>query len=149
MRSFGTVDSTSVQADRHGPSMTTRSPDARTRANKSRNGATSPPGLARMRTSADAGDASRRNESRMARANVDGMVGNSTGSSFRGVRLLAGEPKSRHGAISLDSGFAPSGAPRNDEEHLITAIVGWSYEFRRSPRSVGKPIPAASNPPST
>src|SRR3979490_480593 len=57
MRSFGTADSTSVQADRHGPSITTRSPDARTRANRSRNGPTSPPGLARMRTSAEAGEA--------------------------------------------------------------------------------------------
>src|SRR3954464_15151810 len=57
MRSFETVETTSVQADRHGPSITTRSPDARTCANRSRNGPTSPPGLARMRSSADAGDA--------------------------------------------------------------------------------------------
>ena len=30
MRSLGTTLSTSVQADRHGPSITTRSPEART-----------------------------------------------------------------------------------------------------------------------
>ncbi len=50
--------STSVQADRQGPSITTRSPEARTRSNKSRNGPTWPPGLARMRTSPHAGAAS-------------------------------------------------------------------------------------------
>src|ERR1700733_13804861 len=55
MRSLGTTLSTSVQADRHGPSITTRSPDARTSSNISRNGPTCPPGLARMRTSACAG----------------------------------------------------------------------------------------------
>src|SRR3954454_4435423 len=43
---------TSVQADRHGPSITTRSPEARTRSNSWRDGVTGPPGLARMRTSA-------------------------------------------------------------------------------------------------
>src|SRR3954454_25007370 len=57
MRLFGTVESTSVHADRQGPSITTRSPEARTCANRSRNGPTSPPGLARMRTSAEAGEA--------------------------------------------------------------------------------------------
>src|SRR3954447_5541345 len=55
MRSLGTMLSTSVQADRHGPSITTRSPEARTRSNSWRNGVTGPPGLARMRTSACAG----------------------------------------------------------------------------------------------
>src|SRR4030088_2126236 len=55
MRLFGTMLNTSVQADRHGPSITTRSPEARTRSNSWRNGATGPPGLARMRTSAFAG----------------------------------------------------------------------------------------------
>src|SRR5215469_11288503 len=54
MRSLGTMLSTSVQADRHGPSITTRSPDSRTFSNRSRNGPTSPPGLSRMRTSARA-----------------------------------------------------------------------------------------------
>src|ERR1051325_6202758 len=68
MRSFGTVDSPKVQADRHGPSITTRSPEARTRANRSRNGPTSPPGLARMRTSAAAGAAKTTIESN---ANID------------------------------------------------------------------------------
>src|SRR5712672_1161051 len=53
--SLGTMVSPSVQADRHGPSMTTRSPEARTRSNRSRNGPTCPPGLARMRISACAG----------------------------------------------------------------------------------------------
>src|SRR5712692_8712982 len=59
MRLLGTMLSTSVQADRHGPSITTRSPEARTRSNRSRNGATSPPGLARIRTSACAGGKTR------------------------------------------------------------------------------------------
>ena len=44
MRSFGTIDSTSVQAERQGPSITTRSPEALTRSNSSRNGPTSPAG---------------------------------------------------------------------------------------------------------
>src|SRR6202051_4776187 len=52
MRLLGTTLSTNVQADRHGPSITTRSPEARTSSNISRNGPTCPPGLARMRTSA-------------------------------------------------------------------------------------------------
>src|SRR5882757_8719671 len=55
MRSLGTMVSTSVQADRQGPSITTRSPEARTRSNRSRNGPTCPPGLARMRISDCAG----------------------------------------------------------------------------------------------
>src|SRR3954451_7469084 len=46
---------TSVHAERQGPSITTRSPDWRTRSNSSRNGPTAPPGLARMRISARAG----------------------------------------------------------------------------------------------
>src|SRR5690349_13366796 len=54
MRSLGTMLSTSVQADRHGPSITTRSPELRTFSNISMNGPTWPPGLARMRTSARA-----------------------------------------------------------------------------------------------
>src|SRR6185437_1623851 len=59
MRLLGTTLSTSVQADRHGPSMMTRSPEARTRSNRSRNGPTCPPGLARMRISACAGGEAR------------------------------------------------------------------------------------------
>src|SRR3974390_1494907 len=55
MRLFGTMLKTSVQADRQGPSMTTRSPESRTSSNRSRNGPTSPPGLERMRTSARSG----------------------------------------------------------------------------------------------
>src|SRR5579864_7241562 len=55
MRLAGTMLSTSVQAERQGPSMTTRSPESRTRSNRSRKGPTCPPGLARMRTSAWAG----------------------------------------------------------------------------------------------
>src|SRR5215475_13111668 len=58
MRSLGIMLSTSVQADRQGPSMTTRSPDARTSSNRSRNGPTWPPGLDRMRTSASTGETS-------------------------------------------------------------------------------------------
>src|SRR5215467_3214828 len=54
MRSAGTMLSTSVQADRQGPSITTRSPELRTCSNRSMNGPTWPPGLARMRTSARA-----------------------------------------------------------------------------------------------
>src|SRR6201996_8623651 len=54
MRSFGTTLSTSVQADMQGPSITTRSPEAATLSNMSRNGPTCPPGLSRMRTSARA-----------------------------------------------------------------------------------------------
>src|SRR5215475_12379830 len=54
MRSLGTMLSTSVQAERHGPSITTRSPELRTFSNRSMNGPTWPPGLARMRTSARA-----------------------------------------------------------------------------------------------
>src|SRR5246500_1662576 len=54
MRSLGTMLSTSVQADRHGPSTTTRSPELRTFSNRSMNGPTWPPGLARIRTSARA-----------------------------------------------------------------------------------------------
>ena len=42
----GSDISTSVQAERQGPSMTTRSPDARTGSKSSRNGPTCPPGLA-------------------------------------------------------------------------------------------------------
>src|SRR5580704_18000750 len=52
MRSFGTMLRTSVQADRHGPSITTRSQEARTSSNRSRKSPTFPPGLERMRTSA-------------------------------------------------------------------------------------------------
>src|SRR2546430_12817614 len=55
MRSAGTIISTSVQADRQGPSITTRSPEAFTRSNSAINGPTCPPGLARMRTSARTG----------------------------------------------------------------------------------------------
>src|SRR6478735_6741090 len=55
MRSFGTTLNTRVQADRHGPSITTISPEARTRSNRSRNGPTCPPGLDRIRTSARTG----------------------------------------------------------------------------------------------
>src|SRR5262249_6095572 len=55
MRSPGTMLRTSVQADRQGPSITTRSPVSRTLSNRSRNGPTCPPGLARMRISARAG----------------------------------------------------------------------------------------------
>src|SRR5689334_3820783 len=55
IRSLGTMLSTSVQAERQGPSITTRSPVARTFSNRSRNGPTCPPGLARMRTSARVG----------------------------------------------------------------------------------------------
>ena len=51
MRLIGTTLNTNVQADKHGPSITTRSPDSRRRPNISRNGPTSPPGLPRMRTS--------------------------------------------------------------------------------------------------
>src|SRR4051794_10683830 len=47
--------STSVQADRQGPSITTRSPLSRTFSNKSRNGPTCPPGDWMMRISAKAG----------------------------------------------------------------------------------------------
>src|SRR4051794_35976082 len=47
--------STSVQADRQGPSITTRSPLSRTFSNKSRNGPTCPPGDWMMRISAEAG----------------------------------------------------------------------------------------------
>src|SRR5581483_11706522 len=54
MRSRGTMLSTSVQADRQGPSMTTRSPELRTFSKRSMNGPTCPPGLARIRTSARA-----------------------------------------------------------------------------------------------
>src|ERR1700748_1131437 len=54
MRSLGTMLSTSVQADRHGPSMTTRSPEFFTFSKRSMNGPTWPPGLARIRTSARA-----------------------------------------------------------------------------------------------
>src|ERR1700744_591992 len=57
MRELGTMLSTNVQAERQGPSMTTRSPELRTRSNRSRNGPTWPPGLPRMRTSAWTGDA--------------------------------------------------------------------------------------------
>src|SRR5262245_19916310 len=73
MRSLGTVISTSVQADRHGPSITTRSPDSRTRSNSSRNGPTSPPGLDRMRTSARAGTIAVQSAS-AARASLIGAV---------------------------------------------------------------------------
>src|SRR5579863_2067075 len=59
MRSLGTMLSTSVQAERHGPSITTRLPDSRTRSNRSRNGPTFPPGLPRMRISVRAGAAAR------------------------------------------------------------------------------------------
>src|SRR5437899_4821638 len=55
MRSAGTIISTSVQADKQGPSITTRSPEAFTRSNRAINGPTCPPGLARMRTSARTG----------------------------------------------------------------------------------------------
>ena len=55
MRSFGIVLNSNVQAERHGPSMTTRSPVARTVSNSRRYWPTSPPGLERMRTSAKAG----------------------------------------------------------------------------------------------
>src|SRR5262245_52624627 len=51
----GIVLSTSVQADRQGPSMITRSPDCRTRAKTSRKLLTSPPGLDRIRKSARTG----------------------------------------------------------------------------------------------
>src|ERR1043165_2899954 len=54
MRSLGTMLTTSVQADRHGALTTTRSPELRTFSNRSMNGPTWPPGLARMRTSARA-----------------------------------------------------------------------------------------------
>src|ERR1700748_3230534 len=54
IRSLGTMLSTSVQADRHGPSMTTRSPEFFTFSKRSMNGPTWPPGLARIRTSARA-----------------------------------------------------------------------------------------------
>ena len=54
MRLLGMVLSTSVQAERHGPSMTTRSPVARTSSNRSRNSPICPPGLPLMRTSAAA-----------------------------------------------------------------------------------------------
>src|SRR5262245_4980864 len=54
MRSCGTVLSTSVQAERQGPSMTTRWPDWRTIANSCRYEPTSPPGLDTMRRSARA-----------------------------------------------------------------------------------------------
>src|SRR5690242_715030 len=54
MRSCGTTLNTSVQADMQGPSMITRSPEAFTLSNRSRNGPTCPPGLSRMRTSARA-----------------------------------------------------------------------------------------------
>src|SRR5690242_5918736 len=55
MRLFGIVLSSNVQAERHGPSMTTRSPVARTAANSRKYWVTSPPWLERMRTSAKAG----------------------------------------------------------------------------------------------
>src|SRR5262249_9284380 len=55
MRLFGIVLNSSVQAERHGPSMTTRSPLARTAANSRRYSLTSPPGLDRIRTSPNAG----------------------------------------------------------------------------------------------
>src|SRR5690349_5828753 len=55
IRSLGTMLSTSVQAERQGPSITTRSPVARTLSNRSRNGPTCPPGLEMMRISATAG----------------------------------------------------------------------------------------------
>ena len=55
MRFFGIVLNTSVQAERHGPSMITRSPDCRTRANTERKLLTSPPELDRMRKSARTG----------------------------------------------------------------------------------------------
>src|ERR1700730_17188448 len=54
MRSSGTMLRTSVQADRHGPSITTRSPEARTCSNRWRKSPTFPPGLERTRTSARA-----------------------------------------------------------------------------------------------
>ena len=99
--SLGTMLSTSVQADRHGPSITTRSPEARTSSNMSRNGPTCPPGLARMRTSALAGELAAHNATTM--VNEDGA-------------------------------------------HRLRQFC---YPFRRSPRNVGKPMPAASKPPST
>src|ERR1051326_5179221 len=55
MRSLGIVLSSSVQAERHGPSITTRSPLARTAANSLRYPVTSPPGLDRMRAAAETG----------------------------------------------------------------------------------------------
>ena len=100
---FGTTLSTSVQADRQGPSITTRSPDARTLSNRSMNGPTCPPGLPRMRTSARA--------SSVAKA---------------------------HSATASSSG---EDDPRDGQ--LLP------HPFRRWPRSVGKPMPAASKPPST
>jgi hypothetical protein len=55
MRLRGTALSTSVQAERQGPSMTTRSPDCLTLAKKLRYSLTDPPPLDRMRTSESAG----------------------------------------------------------------------------------------------
>src|SRR5712672_1804059 len=54
-----TLGLTMVPSDRHGPSMTTRSPEARTRSNRSRNGPTCPPALPRIRISAWAGGKTR------------------------------------------------------------------------------------------
>src|SRR5262245_63595851 len=57
MRLRGTPLNTSVQAERQGPSMTTRSPDCLTLAKKSRYWPTEPPPLDRMRTSPSTGPA--------------------------------------------------------------------------------------------
>src|SRR5262245_10417530 len=57
--------STSVQADRQGPSIITRWPDWRTAANSRRYDPTSPPALDTMRKSAHAGSSDTRNRTKV------------------------------------------------------------------------------------
>src|SRR5262249_28108783 len=64
IRSCGIVLSTSVQADRQGPSMITRSPDWRTAANSRRYEPASPPALDTMRNSARAAASDTRSRTR-------------------------------------------------------------------------------------
>ena len=55
VRLRGTTSSTRVQAEKQGPSMTTRSPDSRSNSKYFKKDVASPPGLASIRTSASAG----------------------------------------------------------------------------------------------
>src|SRR5262249_32182572 len=104
------------QADRHGPSMTTRSPLARTAANSRRYSLTSPPGLDRIRTSPKAG-------TRVARRNAAAKIARRTDSlpfSFPQART---PPTPRPLGTARPPGSVPASAPRLSR-HTGPEILG-------------------------
>src|SRR5262245_13036726 len=124
MRSGGTALSTSVQAEKQGPSMTTRSPDCRRVAKSFRYSVTSPPELAMIRTSPAAGAKAMRDKTvANTMRRTEPSLGQTRARDRHLVRSSAGistgaPPLEFHGAVYLST--APNGARHKGADRRVT-----------------------------